>query len=264
MSDVPDETENEIILAFRSKDEAQIERVQKAAENIAERMLEDALDLFSPNRTFNAKKKKTPGETPLKRATIAKQYHLTDAFNHCWNNSEYVNHAEKVRAESVDRDQGFENFKKKVFYIFKMRAKVADSAFLARENAEEPEEGIQVETLVKDKKRNPTLQIFKGVFPEKLGDAETGITVEALRLKVAQVKSLGENYGVKTDVFQTGFITKRQKKKRKEIGRQSVPLHILTKHKLNNPNSKNENIKEEPYLICGVLVSLQRQKFYFS
>ena len=109
---------------------------QKAAENIAERMLEDALDLFSPNRTFNAKKKKTPGETPLKRATIAKQYHLTDAFNHCWNNSEYVNHAEKVRAESVDRDQGFENFKKKVFYIFKMRAKVADSAFLARENAQ--------------------------------------------------------------------------------------------------------------------------------
>ena len=115
MSDVPDETENENILAFRSKDEAQIKRVQKAAENIAERMLEDALDLCSPNRTFDAKKKKTPGETPLQRATIAKQYHLTDAFNHCWNNSEYVNHAEKVRAKSVDRDQGFENFKKKVF-----------------------------------------------------------------------------------------------------------------------------------------------------
>ena len=68
MSDVPDETENEIILAFRSKDEAQIERVQKAAENIAERMLEDALDLFSPNRTFNAKKKKTPGETQGSKA----------------------------------------------------------------------------------------------------------------------------------------------------------------------------------------------------
>jgi len=42
MSDVPDETENKIILAFRSKDEAQIKRVQKAAENIAERMLKDA------------------------------------------------------------------------------------------------------------------------------------------------------------------------------------------------------------------------------
>lgn len=253
MSDVPDETENEIILAFRSKDEAQIKRVQKAAENIAERMLEDALDLCSPNRTFDAKKKKTPGETPLKRATIAKQYHLTDAFNHCWNNSKYVNHAEKVRkvrAESVDRDQGFENFKKKVFDIFKTRAKVADSAFLARENAEEPEEGIQVETLVEDKKQNPTLQIFKGVFPEKLGDAETGITVEALRLKAAQVKSLGENHGVKTEVSQTGFITSAKKRQKKEkIGRQSVPLHILTKHKLNNPNSKNENIKGEPYLM---------------
>lgn len=251
MSDVPDETENENILAFRSKDEAQIKRVQKAAENIAGRMLEDALDLCSPNRTFDAKKKKTPGETPLQRATIAKQYHLTDAFNHFWNNSEYVNHAEKVRAVSVDRDQGFENFKKKVFDIFKARAKVADSAFLARENAEEPEEGIRVETLVEDKKGNPTLQNFKGVFPKKLGDAETGITVEALRLKAAQVKSLGENYGVKTEVSQTGFITstkKRQKKKRKEIGRQSVPLHILTKHKLNNPNSKNENINGEPYL----------------
>ena len=57
MSDVPDETENENILAFRSKDEAQIKRVQKAAENIAERMLKDALDLCSPNRTFNDKKK---------------------------------------------------------------------------------------------------------------------------------------------------------------------------------------------------------------
>lgn len=250
MSDVPDETENEIILAFRSKDEAQIERVQKAAENIAERMFKDALDLLSPFRTFDAKKRKTPGETPLERATIAKQYHLTDAFNHFWSKSKFVNHAEKVRAESVDRDQGFENFKKEVFSIFKMRAKVADLAFLARENAKEPEKGIQVETIVEDK--NPKLQIFKGVFSEKLGDAETGITVEALRLKAAQVKSLGENYGVKTEVFQTSNIPptkKRQKKKREAIGRQSVPLHILTKHKLNNPNSKNEDIKAESYLM---------------
>jgi len=66
MSDVPDETENKIILAFRSKDEAQIERVQKAAENIAGRMLEDALDLCSPNRTF-AKKTVESREGPRGR-----------------------------------------------------------------------------------------------------------------------------------------------------------------------------------------------------
>jgi hypothetical protein len=67
MSDVPDETENESILAFRSKNEEETERVQKAAEDIAARMFKDALDLLSPFRTFDAKKKKTSEETPLER-----------------------------------------------------------------------------------------------------------------------------------------------------------------------------------------------------
>jgi hypothetical protein len=157
-----------------------------------------------------------------------------------------------VREEEVVRDQGFENFKKEVFSIFERHAQVADSTFLTRENAEEPEEGIQLETIVKDK--NPKLQIFRGVFPKDL-DEEIGITVGALRRKAAQVLRLGEKCGMKTEVFQTSNIPptkKKQKNTRKAIGRQSVPLNILTKHKLNNPNSKNEDIKAEPYLMRNI------------
>ena len=64
MSDVPDETENESILAFRSKNEEETERVQKAAEDIAARSLKTRWIYFLHSERSTPKKRKLPRKRP--------------------------------------------------------------------------------------------------------------------------------------------------------------------------------------------------------